>query len=111
MSESNQVVEFPTRKPDIEADNGWQPIDTAPKDKLILAGWFNSLGKWRSEHARYYGPRELPLDDYAFEESEIDDDYAPPGWYGGGLECERLYDIRPTHWQPLPPPPTEQTKS
>lgn len=77
--------------------SGWQPIETAPKNRMLLVGFFNSLGKWRSMHAQYRD--DLPLHD------DSDDELSPPGWYEGSLEAETLFPVRPTHWQTLPAPP------
>lgn len=79
----------------------WQRIDTAPKDRLLLVGFFNERGKWRSAHAQYRV--DLPQHDDADEDEEP----APAGWYEGSLEAEMLWMIRPTHWMPLPAPPNE----
>lgn len=80
----------------------WQPIETAPKGKKVIAGYVNALGNWRSVMATYYTPGTLELAD----DSDIDyddDDYVSEGWYE---ECEtadslRLTEEHPTHWMPL----------
>jgi hypothetical protein len=77
----------------------WKPIETAPKDRLLLVGFFNSLGKWRSMHAQYRD--DLPKHDY-----DEDGDFAPAGWYEGSLEAELLSLVNPTYWMLLPAPPT-----
>lgn len=78
---------------------GWQPIETAPKNHILLVGFFNSLGKWRSMHAQWRD--DLPQHDMA----EEDEEPAEAGWYEGSLEAEMLFPCRPTHWQYLPEPP------
>lgn len=64
------------------APDGWRPIETAPKDGPVLAyreGW---------------GPFE------AHWEWGDDEDYQ--GWIATHADA----DVEPTHWQPLPPPPS-----
>jgi hypothetical protein len=61
---------------------GWQPIETAPKDgtRLLLF----SRRPWDRPHVGYYcGPPHGWVTDH--------------GWCGP----------KPTHWQPLPEPPKE----
>lgn len=80
-------------------NRGWQPIETAPKSRMLLVGFFNSAGKWRSMHAQYRD--DLPQHD----DADADDEPAEAGWYEGSLEAEMLFPVRPTHWQFLPAPP------
>lgn len=87
----------------------WKTIDSAPKGTKIIAGYHNVLGNWRTIMAQYYKPGTLELADDA---DDTDDGYAPEGWYE---ENEAYDEIRfaehtPTHWMPLPPPPTRQEK-
>lgn len=78
----------------------WQPIETAPKSgteillsngKAVQQGWWmhdeGGIVEIRDTNGRYIGQDER-------------DGYI--GWwdYGGGMQPE------PTHWMPLPPPPT-----
>ena len=84
--------------------NEWHPIETAPKNRLLLVGFFNSLGKWRSMHAQWRD--DLPQHDMA----EAEDEPAEAGWYEGSLEAEMLFPVNPTHWMPLPEPPKIDTK-
>ncbi len=83
----------------------WQPIETAPKGRLLLVGFFNELGKWRSMHAQYRD--DLPQHD----DADFDDEPAEAGWYEGSLEAEVLFPVSPTYWMPLPAPPalTDET--
>ena len=79
----------------------WLPIETAPKNIKVIAGYRNSLGKWRTIMACYYRAGTLE-----YGEDDIDDeDCAPEGWYE---ETETYDTIRRcetlTHWQPLPEP-------
>ena len=77
----------------------WQLIETAPKNRLLLVGFFNSLGKWRSMHAQWRD--DLPQHD----DADADEEHAPAGWYEGSMEAEMLFPVKPTHWQFLPEPP------
>jgi hypothetical protein len=67
----------------------WQPIDTAPKDGteiLLFDGEVVTVGGWISE-----------VDQGADYEGQ---GLIAPGWWSLALK-----DNKPTHWQPLPPPP------
>ncbi len=83
----------------------WQPIETAPRNRKIIAGYFNENGKWRTVMACYH--TSLPWSDD--QDPEDDSEYAPEGWYE---ECENSEVIYftcspPTHWMPLPPAPSQ----
>jgi len=67
----------------------WQTIDTAPRDKPLL-GWSQYEGVFRMV-SRSAG-----------------------GWWLDGTDADNAHDLSsdlitvyPTHWMPLPPPPTE----
>lgn len=78
----------------------WQPIETAPRGRKVIAGYFNPLGNWRSVMARFYAERTLPASD------DSDDEFAPPGWYEESeTHDEILRMAEPSHWMPLPKPP------
>lgn len=82
--------------------SGWQPIETAPKGRKVIVGYRNSLGKWRTVMGCYYLAGTL--------ESDADDSgWAPEGWYEESETHEDIMpcDCEPTHWQPLPEPPTD----
>lgn len=87
------------------AAGGWQPIETAPHGKKLIAGYRNEAGKWRTILACYYPAKTL----YADGEWGDDEGYAPAGWYEESETHETLNPCAPTHWQPimLPPPPAE----
>ena len=72
----------------------WQPIETAPKDKQILLYRPSAVEWWQVAPGEYdndmYGKRQ-------------------PFWY-----CDMAFVTKtqakrcpPTHWQPLPEPPTQ----
>ena len=54
----------------------WQPIETAPKDVVLLLGWYGFGDKWETCTDYYHNSRG--------------------GWLHG----------QATHWMPLPEPPT-----
>lgn len=73
----------------------WQPIETAPKDVTSIIGW---NGEYVSEMIWTYS----------------EDDEGHSGWcssgheYGGMLySLHYVYDPEPTHWMPLPEPPSQ----
>ena len=72
-----------------EADNqrlreaqGWQPIETAPKDGTRVIAW---------------GP-QLMVAECEYRRATFID---PAGWYRSNQHPR----VEPTHWQPLPPAP------
>ena len=73
----------------------WEPIDTAPKMKNILM--------WAATDVS--------------ETGEIKNWKMDTGYWSSGAHCWvwsgnqlRKYDIQPTHWQPLPAPPTSEER-
>jgi len=94
----------------------WQPIETAPTGVKLIT-WGRAPGRMRpmTMMARYWKQHSLPVPDgYEGEDwAEIDaadDSYMPAGWYEE-IEAEDgpAYNICPTHWMPLPPPPEGET--
>lgn len=86
---------------------GWQPIETAPKGRKIIAGYFNSSGKWRTIMACYFEAKTLDANHDYIDGDE--DGFAPEGWYEiSETHCEDLLptDHPPTHWMPQPVAPT-----
>ena len=78
----------------------WQPIETAPKGRILLVDYTNRAGKWRTVRGRYYEAETL--------DSEVSDDgWAPEGWYEEADNAEEINftDEPPTHWMPLPAAP------
>jgi hypothetical protein len=67
----------------------WQPIETAPQDRAYMLLYLSGDG--------YHGPRQCDVVVGLFTDS---------GWYhisdGGGGKVSN----EPTHWMPLPEPPT-----
>ena len=87
----------------------WQPIETAPKGRIVLVYYKNSLGNGRTMRARYYLPETLDSD-------TTESGWADEGWYEESEAYEYLMPLEhdPTHWMPLPagpdtaPQPTKQ---
>lgn len=84
----------------LSGEAGWQPIETAPRGRKLIVGYFNPLGKWRSVMGCYYLEGTL--------ESDTDESgFAPEGWYEETEAYEYLMpmDQEPTHFQFLSDPP------
>jgi len=87
------------REEEVRAE-GWLPIESAPKGRKLIVGYFNPLGNWRSVMGCYYLDGTL--------ESETDESgFAPEGWYEETQAYEYLMpmDQEPTYYRLLPPPP------
>lgn len=75
-------------------EDGWQPIETAPKDGTRVLLWIEwsdvpvigefSHGRWRADTEHYSVS-------------------CGAGCYGGSVSSDRY--MKPTHWRPLPAPP------
>ena len=76
----------------------WKPIETAPHGKTMLIGFKNQLGKWRTTRGCYFD-QEFIDENWECDSSE--------GWYETPVEGEECYRVDPSHWMPLPPPPTK----
>lgn len=72
--------------------DGWRTIDSAPKDIPILIWVKNELGPSEPTVARFELEYDLPLDD-ATERMRF-------------VERGGFYNIRATHWMPLPAAPS-----
>ena len=83
-------------------DDGWMPIETAPKDGTEIWGYREDSGPLL---VRYTSPDAF-LTDSELEKLDEESAFAE-GWFyadfvdGGRLDGSEV----PTHWQPLPPPP------
>ncbi|MCU0943587.1 MAG: hypothetical protein MUE35_13690, partial [Hydrogenophaga sp.] len=85
--------------------SAWRPIEEAPRDGttvLLAAPGRVTAGDWHAEQwptaSEYHGSTGEYLGQYETGEC------VPAGWYSwdGGFTDENP----PTHWQPLPPPPS-----
>jgi hypothetical protein len=114
----------------------WRPIKTAPKDKLILLScdevpngtpyvcvgrWidvphFNQIMSFMSNDGRL-SENVKSIDDLytiAKKDAHWADGYVGILRGGDGRECYEMRGgilFRPTHWMPLPKPPTKKKKS
>ncbi len=80
----------------ISEPSGWMPIETAPKDgTLIVLGARN--GVWLGKYLPLYGSGYKPENP----------------WSSMLLNHDHMAEryTRPTHWMPLPPPPTTSAGS
>ena len=64
--------------------DGWQPIETAPKDQAIW-GWVQD---WSMQSVAWF---------------------ADDRWWMPAMFRSRVAIPKPTHWRPLPPPPRHKT--
>lgn len=87
---------------------GWRLIETAPKDgRTILLGAPNRIGKWRTMRGQWYSRSVI---DGEFENP----DDCEEGWYETAVEPDETpncWRTTPTHWQPLPTPPSVATSA
>lgn len=107
-------------KPSLSAspqpDDGWRPIESAPKDGKPIVGWCDHKANpyWlENGDLTTYGAHVEGLGHAADgpqiivwggEFDDIDEGYIPPWWFRHGSEWEEA--ANPTHWCPLPPPPS-----
>lgn len=89
-----------------QAPHKWQPIGTAPADgRTILLGHFNSHGNWRTIRGQWFTKEHI-------EDNWEDGDLFEAGWYETSVEADdapSCWPTKPTHWQPLPPAPTQES--
>lgn len=76
----------------------WQPIDTAPKDGTEILGWGECAGEIN-------GPHGVPCK-ALIEWRGGRTDWAGYEWSVNGGDHYSTW-MKPTHWFPLPPPPSE----
>jgi len=78
----------------------WQPIETAPKDGTRIMIWWLPL--------RYDGsllrPERGLAAGHIMDGVHYDADLQT--WMLGGTYADHRNNIKPTHWMPLPQPPT-----
>jgi hypothetical protein len=89
-----------------EAKMAWQLIETAPKDRMLLLGYRNSHGNWRTLRGRWVTQNEIDEDWYDIDGYEMNHCYE--GWYEESVEAEddpNMWTTTPTHWMPSPEPP------
>lgn len=76
----------------------------------VLAYYLNRAGNGRIVCAVLALPKMFRADDGEdlWWDEEDGEYYAPPGWYeiADNAEDGGLWPIMPSHWQPLPAPPT-----
>jgi hypothetical protein len=76
--------------------DGWQTIDSAPKDGTIIDVW---LGNASEDDVQFYcteGGRRSPA--WSWKQGK----FRPLG----GLDVAMPVFVEPTHWRPLPSPPS-----
>lgn len=96
-----------------ERDVGeWQPIETAPKGRKVIVSVPNGNNRPPiTMMGRYWRRGSLEVAE-GFEDEDwadvIDEiSYMPEGWYEDcEVEDAPAHNITPTHWMPLPSPPT-----
>lgn len=95
----------------------WRLIETAPTGRSVWIGFRNPLGKWRTIKAVHHAQFSVEYDGDAFDWADEKDEvmYCPAGWYEDLYsevdDCTYIrLDVDPTHWMPLPEPPTSTDK-
>lgn len=96
----------------------WQPIETAPEQTGWILLWCSkgsatsgSLGVgFRDFKTRTDDGKQLPVDDWHWSVHSYSPlAFEPPMTFSGEAGCERSANMTPTHWMPLPDPPTNLT--
>jgi hypothetical protein len=83
------------------ADQGWQPIETAPKDADELLLWRADSGVFLG---RWIAPCEF-LTEAEIRDGNVTDPEESDWFHADYIQGGRVHDGAPTHWQPLPAPP------
>lgn len=81
----------------------WQPIETAPKDSSRVLVWMEPLP---DPYATYREGNMAVIASYVAFSDALKREGMTDGWSWYGPE--RCY---PTHWMPLPPPPSSGLES
>lgn len=79
----------------------WMPIETAPKDgTAVLVGYYDHTGQWQSVRAVWVEEGALECMDSG--------ELSIAGWREEPRISDTLYltDETPTHWMPMPEPPS-----
>lgn len=82
---------------DRSASLAWLPIDSAPKDGTVILAYRPDQGVFAAHHVDHGDFLGLP-----------EDEWEQPGWWttdGGDLSSP---DLMPTHWMPMPEPPSSE---
>lgn len=101
-------------RPASTQEQGWRPIESAPKMRKVIVFYRNSLGKGRRVMACYYTEKALEMHDDYSDVGEWDEEsgtsYAPAGWYEEHDSDNPMMPLQaePTHWMPLPAEPKEE---
>lgn len=92
-------------------ETAWQPIETAPKDKIIFTYWGNRVPVFFTWFPDEVSVRPKPRW-WPFRQEGNDELVTKGGWRvlllvrDGGFAIHGNYaPFHPTHWQPLPDPP------
>ena len=86
----------------IACTNGWRPIETAPKDEIILV-----YGNTKTGDQAEFGQR-MAVAKYAMDYNFVNLGSRPLFIYAVGHETKIDKYIWPSYWMPLPNPPKEQ---
>jgi hypothetical protein len=82
------------------AEAAWQPIETAPKDGTLIMIWWLPL---RYDGSLLHPEKELAAG-HIMDGIRYDADLQT--WMRGGTYADYRNNIKPTHWMPLPAPPS-----